>query len=341
MKKAICLIVCLSLLMLSLTGCGGKDNAAKKEKKTIMRIATSTANNPTHPGIQFLQKFKEELEKRSDGKVQVRIFYGGQLGKNANDVLGGLKHGSFEMATWALGNFGEYTDAFNPLDIPYLLLNQDVVYRFVDGPVGNMMKEQLLKDTGLKLMAYTPLGFRHITNSKRPVQTPEDLKGLKIRTMTSPLQMAGIRQLGASPAPLAYSEVFTGLQQGVIDGQENPVLNIVEAKFYEVQKYMTLTNHNFTFTSLLINQKFFDGLDKNIQKDILDSVTAADKQARVTLAEEEAKMLQQLGKNMRITKLDNAQLKQFQQVAKGCWPELKGQIGEDKYNKIMTEVDKI
>ncbi len=342
MKKAISIILCMVLLSSLFMGCGSKKEAASKaDGKLTIRIATSNSNNPNHPSIAHLLKFKEEMEKRLGDKVQVRIFYGGQLGKSANDVIGGLQHGSFEMATWALGNFGEYTKAFDLLDIPYLFLNQDVVYKFIDGPMGQSMKDQLLKDTNIMLLAYTPLGFRHFTTGKKQISTPEDLKGLKIRTMTSKLQMAGVKQLGAAPTPIPYSEVFTSLQQGVIDGQENPIMNIYDSKFYEVQKYMTFTNHNYTFTSLLMNKKFFDSLAPDIQKAIMESNAIADKQARKVLADKENEMLQKMSGKMQVTKLNTDDLKKFRNIAKGCWPEAKNVIGETTFNKAVDEVQKI
>jgi tripartite ATP-independent transporter DctP family solute receptor len=343
MKKVISIILCLVMISALVVGCGGSKESATKsaDKKLVLRIATSNTNNPNHPSIQHLLTFKQELEKRLGDKVQVRIFYGGQLGKSANDVIGGLQHGSFEMATWALGNFGEYSKAFDIMDVPYLFLNEDIVYKFVDGPIGEAMKQQLLKDTNIKLLAYTPLGFRHFTTGKKPITSVEDLSGLKIRTMTSKLQMAGVKQLGAAPTPIPYSEVFTSLQQGVIDGQENPIMNIYDSKFYEVQKYMTLTNHNFTFTSLLMDNKFFEKLSPDIQKAILESNSIADKQARKTLADKEDEILKKLGEKMQITKLNIEELKKFKQVAQGCWPEAKAKIGEATFNKAVTEVEKI
>ena len=342
MKKTISIIICLVLLSALFVGCGGKkETASKTDGKLVIKIATSNSNNPNHPSIAHLMKFKEEMEKRLGDKVQIRIFYSGQLGKSANDVIGGLQHGSFEMATWALGNFGEYSKAFDLMDIPYLFLNHDVVYKFIDGPMGADMKAQLLKDTNIMMLAYTPLGFRHFTTGKKAIATPDDLKGLKIRTMTSKLQMAGVKQLGAAPTPIPYSEVFTSLQQGVIDGQENPIMNIYDSKFYEVQKFMTLTNHNYTFTSLLMSKKFFDTLSPDVQKAIMESNAIADKQARQTLADKENDMLKKLAEKMQITKLNTEDLKKFRDVAKGCWPEAKSVVGEAIFNKAVNEVEKI
>jgi tripartite ATP-independent transporter DctP family solute receptor len=342
MKKTISFLLCLVLLSSLFVGCGGKkETTPKADGKLTIRIATSNSNNPNHPSIAHLLKFKEEMEKRLGDKVQIRIFYGGALGKSANDVIGGLQHGSFEMATWALGNFGEYSKAFDLMDVPYLFLNQDVVYKFVDGPMGQEMKDRLLKDTNIMLLAYTPLGFRHFTTGKKEINSPDDLKGLKIRTMTSKLQMAGVKQLGAAPTPIPYSEVFTSLQQGVIDGQENPIMNIYDSKFYEVQKFMTFTNHNYTFTSLLMNKKFFDSLAPDVQKAVLESNAIADKQARKTLADKEDEMLKKLAEKMKITKLSTEDLKKFRDVAKGAWPEAKNVIGEATFNKAVTEVEKI
>ncbi|MEA4882312.1 MAG: TRAP transporter substrate-binding protein [Clostridia bacterium] len=340
MKKSSLLLVAALIMALIVSGCGKKE--AKVEKITI-RINSSfnDAAFKEHPAAMAIGRFIELMEEKLGDRVEIKLFPGGQLGGTPDDIIGGLQNGSFEMANLALGSYGEFTKAFMPFDIPYLFTNADVVYAFLDGEMGDKMAAALLEQTGVKLVAYLDIGFRQTTNSKRPITSPTDMKGLKIRTMTNPLQMAVMKQLGAAPTPLAYSELFTALQQGTVDGQENPILNIYDMKFYEVQKYMTITNHNYTSTSFVIAGKFFDELPDDVKETLLECASSAELYSREKLAEVEAEILKTISERIQITYLTDDQARAFNEQSKGAWSEAAEAIGQDYFTEIVAEVERI
>lgn len=350
MKKIITFLLCF-LLILSLTGCSGgnsteentdAETAAEDSVITIRFSATdSEASFARAPMDMAITSFVENVEERSNGRVEIKMFYGGQLGSTAEQVITSLQTGAFEMGNWALGNFGEYTNAFMPMNLPYLFTSADEVYEFVDGPIGQKMETILKDDTQIKLLSYLDIGFRHITNSKQSIKTVEDVDGLKLRTMTDKYQMAGMEALGASPTPMAYSELYTALQQKVVDGQENPITNIYGSNFYEVQDYMTLTSHNYGFSSIIMSDAFFNSLPADIQEIITEEADAAEKLARELTAQIEAENLEEMKSEMDITVLTSEELKPFQEKAKSVWPMIEEEIGSDYYNEILDEIEKI
>jgi TRAP-type transport system periplasmic protein len=207
--------------------------------------------------------FKQLVEVETGGAVEVKLFPAGQLG-GEREVAEGTKLGTIQMGMLSgpLANF--YKEA-QVLDIPYLFSSYPVAWKVLDGWFGKEMAEDCLKKTGMRILAYDQVGFRNFTNSARPIKSPADLKGLKIRVMESPVYIALIKALGGSPTPISWTETYTSLQQKVVDGQENPVTSIKYAKLYEVQKYLTLDGHTYGVSFMLINEKFFQTLPKETQ----------------------------------------------------------------------------
>jgi TRAP-type transport system periplasmic protein len=207
--------------------------------------------------------FKQLVEVETGGAVEVKLFPAGQLG-GEREVAEATKVGTIQMGMLSgpLANF--YKEA-QVLDIPYLFSSYPVAWKVLDGWFGKEMAEDCLKKTGMRILCYDQVGFRNFTNSARPIKSPADLKGLKIRVMESPVYIALIKALGGSPTPISWTETYTSLQQKVVDGQENPVTSIKYAKLYEVQKYLTLDGHTYGVSFMLINEKFFQTLPKETQ----------------------------------------------------------------------------
>jgi len=218
--------------------------------------------------------FKQLVEVHTGGAVDVKVFPAGQLG-GEREICEATKLGTIQMGMLSgpLANF--YKEA-QVLDIPYLFPSYPVAWKVMDGWFGKEMAEDCLKKTGMRILAYDQVGFRNFTNSAHPIKTPADLKGLKIRVMESPVYLALVRSLGGSPTPIPWPETYTALQQKVADGEENPVTSIKFAKLYEVQKYLTLDGHSYGVSFILMNEKFFESLPRDIQAIIrTDAVTAA------------------------------------------------------------------
>ncbi len=257
------------VMVLSLTACGSKSQstsnapaASEPAKQIVLKAGHSVA--PTHPYHLGLEKFAQLIEERTGGKVKIEIFHSNQLG-NERDMIEGLQMGTVDMVVSSTGPIGGFEPKMLVVDLPFLFRDREHAYKVLDGEVGKELLSSL-SSKGITGLAFWENGFRHITNSKKPINTPEDLKGLKIRTMENQVHMDSFKELGADPTPMAWSEVFTALQQKVIDGQENPIPIIYTQKVYEVQKNLALTGHFYSPALLLMSKAKFDSFDAETQK---------------------------------------------------------------------------
>ena len=241
--------------------------------QTTMRISISVAQN-SHQGIA-IDTFAKEVEKRTAGRYKVQTFYAGALG-GERESIEAVQLGTQELAFSSTGPIPNFVPETKILDVPFLFRDKPHARAVLDGPIGQDLLGKF-DAKGFKALAWAENGFRHMTNSKRDVKTPEDLKGLKMRTMENPVHIAAYKGLGIVTTPMAFPEVFTALQQGTVDGQENPLSVIMSAKFDQVQKHLSLTGHVYSPAIFVMNKAAFDKL------------TAADKQAFIDSAKEGTK----------------------------------------------------
>jgi tripartite ATP-independent transporter DctP family solute receptor len=318
--------------------------ASAKDKPVILKFASNfkTADfTNDNPGAYAIKVFMKEIETKTNGRLKVKLFPDAMLASKGEEIVTGLQTGAFDFTNLALGSWGDYTKAFMPFNMPYLFFDSKIVYDFLDGKMGEEMRKQLLADTGVMNISWLDIGFRQVTNNVRQVKNPSDMVGLKMRTMADPFQIKAMKALGASVIALPYSELFTALQQGVVDGEENPIANIYTAKFYEVQKYLTLTGHIYSLTSINVSKKKFDSFSSEDQKIILEAGRNATLASRKKLAEKESEMFNQLKKTMEIYKPTKEELKQFQSKTKSVWIDAEKEIGSEYYNEIINEVSNI
>ncbi len=242
--------------------------------QTTMRISISVAQN-SHQGVA-IDTFAKEVEKRTGGRYKIQTFYNGALG-GERESIEAVQLGTQELAFSSTGPVPNFVPEAKILDVPFLFRDKAHARAVLDGPIG---QELLAKfdAKGFKALAWAENGFRHMTNSKRDVKTPEDLKGLKMRTMENPVHIAAYKGFGIITTPMAFPEVFTALQQGTVDGQENPLPVIISAKFDQVQKHLSLTGHVYSPALFVMNKAAFDKL------------AAADKQAFIDAAKEGARL---------------------------------------------------
>lgn len=233
--------------------------AAYAEK--VLKLHHLNNNDPfDNPTGAMASVFKSLVESGTNGEVTVQLFPNAQLGKDA-EVVQQVKSGVVQSGIHSVGGFASAYPLIGVLDVPFAYPNISATYQVFDGPFGMQLAGDIESKTGLKVLGFGDSGgFFAITNSKHPVHSPEDMKGLKIRTMGLDTHKAVIDSLGGQPAAIAWSEVYTALQTGVADGQMNPVPIISFAKFNEVQKYLTLTGHLFTPYVWIVNEDFYDGL---------------------------------------------------------------------------------
>lgn len=231
-----------------------------------------------HPVSEAAYTFKDVLEQASGGTVSVDLFPAAQLG-NAQSMLQQVERGFIQAcASVSSGMFASsYYDDLNFLDIPYLFSSDKQAFDLLypASPFFKDLADKIAAKTGMRPLFFVIEGARHLTNSRREVRSPADMKGLKIRTMEVPAHMTMFEALGASPTPIAWTELYTALQTGVVDGQENPILNAVYISAWEVQKYMTLDAHVTLCGLTLMNEKFYQRLDAEMKKAVEDAACAA------------------------------------------------------------------
>ena len=240
---ALGMAVCMSAIVF--TGCGGGaektgDNASSASPVTL-KLSIGTSQSSKDIG----NKFKEELEKQSEGRILVDIFADNQLGGD-REVAEATQYGDIDICLVSTTPVATSVPNLNLFDAPFIFPNRDVAYKILDGNVGQAIAKNLEEKVNIKVLGFPENGFRCLTNNKVEVHSPADLKGMKIRVMESEIHMATWEALGASPTPMSFTELFTALQQKTIDAQENPMENNYANRFYEVQEYCVDTYHVYT-----------------------------------------------------------------------------------------------
>ncbi|WP_375457768.1 TRAP transporter substrate-binding protein [uncultured Enterovirga sp.] len=214
-------------------------------------------------------RFAELMKERSKGRVEIQVFGGGVLG-NDPTMVNAVRGGSLDIGLTGNPYFTGMAPKLNVLDLPFLFRDRKHVAAVLDGPVGDELRREL-EGSSLKALATWDIGWRNLTNNRRPIRGPDDLKGLKIRTTPNPAHIKAFQLLGAVPTPMAFTELFTALEMGSVDGQENPVTLILNAKFFEVQKHLTMSQHAFTTGPLIMNKAKYDALPPDLQKILVDT----------------------------------------------------------------------
>ena len=300
----------------------------------------AAANNKGHPQVTGMEKFAEIVKEKSGGKIDVRLFPGGVLGGDVQTVSA-LQGGVVEMLVLNAGILASNVKDFGAVDLPFLFNSGEEADKVMDGPFGKSLTDKL-PATGLVGLAYWELGFRNLTNNRHPVAKLEDIKGLKIRTLQSPIPIELFNSLGANAVPLPYTELYTALETGTVDGQENPFANIINAKFYEVQKYLTVTRHQYNPQIVLISKKFWDGLnDEEKAVLLLAAVEARDFQRKVS-READAKALEEIkSTGMQVTELSPEETQKLRDAVKPLIDKFSANIGADTVSLLFKELDAV
>jgi tripartite ATP-independent transporter DctP family solute receptor len=290
------------------------------DAKTTIKLAHVVAEEDIFH-IQSV-KFKELVEERTNGEIEIKIFPNKQLGDKESDLITMVQTGTIGLATITCGPITSFDSFFGILDMPFLFRNKDHAYKVLDGPIGQKFLDSL-SSIGIKGLAFGERGFRNVSNNIRPITKPEDLEGIKIRVMQSPVYVETFKALGANPVPMGWGEVYTSLQQGIIDAQENPPWVIWAFKIYEVQKYYSLTGHSYAGNVIMMNQQLFDGLDQDTQKLLIDAAREASAYERKTNNDGVAEILNNLREvGMGVNEVDTTPFqKKSQAVYKDAYKE--------------------
>ena len=322
-----------SLLMLAALGASGWASAQEKT------IKFATQNPKGHPIVMGLEKFKELVEAKSGGKIKVNLFPGGTLGSDQANVAA-LQGGTLEMVSMNSGILANQVKEFAIFDFPFMFGGETEADAVLDGAFGKKM-HAMLNDKGLVGLAYFELGFRQITNSKRPITKVEDLEGLKLRVIPNPINVDWVKALGANPTPLPFPEVYSALDQKAIDGQENPETVIAANKFYEVQKHMVVSNHQYNPQSVLISKKFWDGLNAEQQKWVAQSAIEAAKYQRAQARGAVASAVETLKKNgVQITQFNATELAKLRDKLRPVTAKYGVTVGQDLVKELQSDLDK-
>ena len=250
-------------------------------------------------------EFQRQVERLSNGHLKVEIFANAQLG-NDRAQTEALQLGTIDFTSMSSTTLAGTVPLLQVGDLPFIFRDFKHVDRVLDGPIGEEFVKQFA-GKGFKPIAWWEIGFRHLTNSKRSVRVPDDVRGLKLRTLTNPIHQRAWQLLGAQVTPMDFQEVYSALQQGVVDGQENPIVTITSMKFYEVQKFVGLTEHTYTALPVMASKKWWDGLKPEQRKIIADSVAASVPEQRKTVAAQVDDGLKLLrGQGVTITEVDKA-----------------------------------
>lgn len=319
------LILCFTFLILS--GCSGNVDPATE----VHTLSFGHLANDQHSWHKAAEKFKELCEERSKGRLKVKLFPNEQLG-NEIDVVTQIQTGTVEM-TITGESMQRWVDSAVFCAVPYLIRDNEHLKKVAEGEIGKGIENDLINETGLRPIAYFVRSPRNLTTN-RPIKHPDDLKGMILRVPNDPMSPAVWSALGAKPTPMAFSEVFTGLQQGTVEGQENPYALIYSAAFYEVQKYLNLTEHTISWIYVVIGEKKFQSLPEDLQKIVLDAgkeIQTYERELFITERDRLAKVLQDKG--MTFVEVDKPAFRAIAEkaVEKTLKPEL-----IETYKKIQT-----
>jgi tripartite ATP-independent transporter DctP family solute receptor len=298
--------------------------------KIVLKLGYSSPTaNPWHT---CAEKFAKYVNEKTGDKVAVDLFPAEVLGSD-KQMAESIKMGTLDMHIAPQGVVAFYEPKMAALELPFLFDSPEKVAALLDGPMGDELAADL-PAKGIRVLAYWENGLRHTTNSKKPIEQPEDLKGMKIRTPENKMTISIFKALGANPAPLTYSELYLALSQGVFDGQENPITNIHASKFYEVQKFISLTYHKYEGKPFTVSEKVWKTLAPDIQKAIRDGAKIYAVENRAMFKESEIRLLEDL--KVRGMKVSTPNLQPFREATKPVYAEWEQVLGKDFIAKVVS-----
>lgn len=327
MKGYFSILIVIALLIL-----GGCSNTVANKKSTneyVLRLGH--LQTETHPYQQGALKFKEVVEEKSNGRIKIDIFPSSQLG-NGRDQIEGAQIGSIHFHIGSVAPVTNFAPKFNILNLPYLFESREHAFRVLDGKIGKDIAKDL-ENKGLINLGYMENGWRHITNNKKPIKTSEDAAHLKLRVQESPPYISFVRALGSTPVPVPFGELYTALEQNVVDGQENPLAQIYLNRLHEVQSHLTLSAHNYDAAIFLMSKTTFDTMPTDLQKIIEDASKEAIKFERKVALEEEGKLLEDLRKSD-IQIVEDPDLESFKNAVKPVYKEFESSIGKELFDEV-------
>lgn len=341
MKRRLHVILGLAILLLVTVGCSDSASTSNGDQQSDdsgepITIKTGLVVGDWAPHYVGLEKLKELVEEKSDGQIIIEGYPDGQLG-GEREMLEGVQRGTLEMGLISSVVYGAFDERASAIDIPYLVTNFEEAEKLMDGPVGEALAG-IFEENGMKVLSWGHNDFRIISNNVKPIKKPEDLNGIKMRTPENEVLTEWFEQQGALPTPLPFPDLYNALQQGVVDGQDNGPILTYAAKFAEIQKYLTVTNHQYSPIGFIINEEFFNSLSEEHQKILTESAKEAAKAERKAIKEFNDKAIKEIEKmGVEVTRLNDSQLKAFRESAKEIAEQLKNDLEGDFVNIVLEE----
>lgn len=297
-------------------------------------------NNTDHPVSKGVQKFAEIVAAKSGGKIKVREYPANQLGSEMQQQSA-LRAGTQEMQSPATTSLVGIVKDYGLIDFPFIVSTPQQADALLDGPVGAALLAKL-PEKGLVGLAYWDLGFRNVTNSRRPITKGEDLDGIKIRVIPNPVYLETFKAFNANPVPMSFTELYSALETRTVDGQENPFSVILSNKFYEVQKYLSVTNHTYSTNIILVSRKFWDGLSADEQKLLQDAaIEARDYQRKVSREQAKAVIDELKAKGMEINEISPAELDRMRAKTKPIAEKFSSDYDPALVKLFNSELDRV
>ncbi len=306
--------------------------AAPADAEFVLKVGhTSNTDVPCHIGFM---KFEEEVEKNSNGRIDVQIYPNSELGSE-RAMYEACQMGTLEVAYGTSSVLANFYEPLIVLDLPFLFSDVNAARKAMNGELGAKATEGI-ESTGMYVLGFMENGIRHTTNSKRPINTPEDFNGIKIRTMENEIHMSAFSKMGASPTPMAFTELFTALQQKTVDGQENPLYLIVSSRFYEVQNYLSLTGHVYTTGIATVNKNFWDSLPEDLQKVVNDAFAEGQKVEYAACDEQNVTALETLKEKLEVNEITPENRQLFIDACAPTYDEVEAKVGKELMDVVRA-----
>lgn len=351
MKKLFAMFLAI-LMVSSLAACGnsGSGNAAgsaaasgsaagSASGETYTLVVGSTVQDDSASGKALIEYFKPYVEEHSNGRIQVEVQNNSVLGSD-RELYEALQLNTVQCSFGPLSTLANFDKNFSVCDLPYLFADKDTAYSSLDGDFGAALAKNL-PSVGMRLLAYGENAFRNISNNVRPINTLEDLKGMKIRVMESNVNIATYSALGCNPTPMAFSELYTALQQGTVDGQDNGVVLTYTSKLYEVQKYYTFTGHLYAANAMVFSEAFYQSLPQDLQQVLLDGSQYAMKNQRQLNTQMEDQLIETMkSSGLQVNNLSADETAKFKAATAGVWDKFSSTINSDIFTMAKAIKDK-
>lgn len=297
-----------------------------------MAIGDAAGGTQWELGTSFAKAFSE----KTGGKHKVDLFPNGQLG-DEQDTVNNASMGLLDFSILAINNVTPFSPTVGVLTLPYVIQSAEDAKKLTQGEIGKQLTENTIRDAGVRIVGWAYSGFRVLTNSKKPVKTLDDLKGLVVRVPKNEIMIATYQAWGVNPTPMSWAETFTALQQRVVDGQDNPYITVAAMKFNEVQKYITNIRYIFSLEPLIISEQVFQAQKPDVQKAILEAGQAASEHSYKYLLETEEKIRAELtAKGMEISDPANGEKEWIEKATTAVWPKFYKSIGgKDKLDAAL------